>query len=368
MGIVVYSSPFVPAEWIAAHGHRPCRLLPRSLRDGRPLVVPAGVCPYANAFVREALDFDGASAVVVTTACDQMRRAADVLERPSPGDAGSFSVPKRQKTVAQGSSSGLGLPTAAPVRSAAIPVFLMNVPSTWRTQSARDLYRSELERLGRFLKRVGGHAPSDRELTECMIAYDDGRASLQASRTSRSARRYSQAIADFCAGGGFAQTHMSVTPVARGASPPESVPLALLGGPLFREDFDIFDVIEEAGGQIVLDASETGERTLPALMDHEAVRRRPLDELARAYFDTIPDPFRRPNAGLYEWLRRELPGRGVRGILLRHCLWCDTWAAEAHRLKGSFGLPVLELDVYGQDAGSRSRISGRLQAFVEMLS
>jgi benzoyl-CoA reductase/2-hydroxyglutaryl-CoA dehydratase subunit BcrC/BadD/HgdB len=136
---------------------------------------------------------------------------------------------------------------------------------------------------------------------------------------------------------------------------------------LFDDESDLFRMVEEAGGRIVLDATETGERTLPAAFDRRRVRDDPLLELANAYFGHIPDAFRRPNSELYVWLARELDRRGVRGILFRRCVWCDTWAAELGRIREWAPVPVLDIDVDGHDDASRARTAGRLRAFLEML-
>ena len=88
-----------------------------------------------------------------------------------------------------------------------------------------------------------------------------------------------------------------------------------------------------AGGRVVLDATEGGQRTMPRRFDPARVASDPLQELADAYFDGIPDAFRRPNSRLYEWLGRELAARHVQGIIFRRYLWCDLWHAELQRLK-----------------------------------
>lgn len=292
MGSMVYSCPFVPAEWIAAHGLHPRRIRPRS-----PGCVQAGVCPYARAFVGAVLADDRACGVIVTTVCDQMRRAADVL-----------------------------------VLEGRVPVFLMHVPTTWQTPAAQRYYLDELRRLGRFLTRLGGAPPSDDALAKVMLDYDEARSS------------------------------------AASAGAGQGVPLALLGGPLFEDECGLFDLVEDAGGRIVLDASETGERTRPAPFDRRRLREEPLLELADAYFGHIPDAFRRPDGELHVWLARELDRRLVRGIVFRRCVWCDTWAAELGRLKEWVKVPVLDLDADGGDRASRDRTAGRLRAFVEMLT
>ena len=93
----------------------------------------------------------------------------------------------------------------------------------------------------------------------------------------------------------------------------------------------------------------------------------PLDELARIYFDAIPDAFRRPNTRLYEWLGREVSARSVRGIILRRYPVCDLWHAELERLRTWSDVPVLDLDVETGDEGEASRTLARIEAFLEML-
>ena len=184
------------------------------------------------------------------------------------------------------------------------PVFLLNVPSTWQTPAARRLYLDELHRLGRFLVSLGGKAPSDAELAMVMLAND---------RSREESRKNSRG------------------PTACGV--PAGIPLAILGGPLLETDCGFFEIVERAGGRIVLDATEHGQRTLPRPFDPARVAAEPLEELADAYFDGIPDAFRRPNTKLYEWLGRELAARQVRGIILHRYVWCDLWHAESQRLK-----------------------------------
>ncbi len=346
MKAIGYCNPFVPVEWIAAHGLRPERLC---LRPSEKLT--RGICPYAGALLDAALagvshhtrrstngvpllgtssagatdctqhclfqavahdrerytlapeKWREVSALVLTTTCDQMRYVAAMLEQR--GDR---------------------------------PVFLLNVPSMWQTPAARRLYLDELRRFGRFLVSLGGKAPSDAELAMVMLAND---------RSREESRKNSRG------------------PTARGA--PGGIPLAILGGPLLETDCGFVEMVERAGGRIVLDATEHGQRTLPRPFDPARVAAGPLEELADAYFDGIPDAFRRPNTKLYEWLGRELAARQVRGIILHRYVWCDLWHAESQRLKQWSPTPLLELDVGPDDTAAPNRVQGRIEAFLEML-
>lgn len=327
MTTIAYSSPFVPPEWIAAHGLRPKRIVPHAAAASAAVEVLPGVCPYARAFVSDVLSDTEAVAVVATTTCDQMRRAPDLVELYRD-----------------------------------MPVFLMNVPATWQTASAQRLYRDELERLGRFLERLGAKAPANEELAQVMLDYDALRAGLRSARDRLTARQWAEELARL---GGNGNVQLDDGGRLNGSN---GVRLAIVGGPLLQDDFEIYELVEVAGGRIVLDATETGERALPAPFDRRRVRDDPLGELADAYFGAIPDAFRRPNSRLYEWLEAALAEHAVAGIIFHHYVWCDMWGAEAYRLKEWSNVPVLALSTGDSAADQRTRIAGQVAAFMEMLA
>jgi benzoyl-CoA reductase/2-hydroxyglutaryl-CoA dehydratase subunit BcrC/BadD/HgdB len=303
-----------------------------------------GMCPYARAFAGEVLSAPGVGGAILTTTCDQMRRTAEWL-------------------------SLAGGP----------PVLLMNVPATWQTPAAARLYRDELQRLGRFLVSLGGRRPRRERLAETMERYDACRAILRGAAGTLGGRRASEMIARFdlgeepdgsasaappcgTAAPGRADSGQCCTPGGRRAA----LPVALVGGPLARGDERVFDAIEQAGGLVVLDGTESGVRALAAPLDRRRLRDDPLLELVDAYFGTIPDAFRRPDALLYEWLGRELAASAARGIIVWRYVWCDMWAAAAARLSEATGLPVLDLHVSGDEAGL-GRTVHQVQAFMEVL-
>jgi benzoyl-CoA reductase/2-hydroxyglutaryl-CoA dehydratase subunit BcrC/BadD/HgdB len=326
MAIVLYTCPYVPAEWIAAHGFRPQRVMPYRTTEHVHLDVTTGICPYVRAFMSAVQPADEAAVVVMTTTCDQMRRASELLALRSP-----------------------------------ISVFLMHVPATWESANAPRMYRDELKRLGRFLVRLGGRAPSDNDLSKQMDRFDANRAALRAAAGELPPRRYSESIAEFHRTGEWS------VPAERNGRDPSSVRLALVGGPMLREDLAVFEWVEAAGGSVVLDGTETGERGMPAPFDRRRLREDPLVELVEAYFGGIVDAFRRPNDPLHEWIRRECADRRVRGILYRRYVWCDTWLAELARLRERTSLPVLDVEVGNHTADADTRTLSRIQAFLETL-
>jgi benzoyl-CoA reductase/2-hydroxyglutaryl-CoA dehydratase subunit BcrC/BadD/HgdB len=368
MHTIAYCHPFVPPEWIAAHGLRPCWLRPDRRKIGD---IQRGVCPAAASLVEALGEGSSIEAVVLTTTCDQIRYAASLLEQR-------------------------GKP----------PLFLMHVPRTWQTPASRSFYRDELKRLGRFLMEQGGKSPTAEFLREVMLRYDRARLELRRRREELSAIEFAEALnrirGNLPAGktSGFLRLlmpwwllHVSKTffPGNRlfGDQPPvgrkkprslamrgsitAAVPVvakqnvALVGGPMLDKDNELLQIIEDAGGRVVLDATESGERTLPAPFDTHRLDADPLEELTRAYFDAIPDVFRRPNDPLYMWLRQELADRGVRGIIVHRYVGCDLWHAELPRLKQECSLPLLDWDIAGDEHSAKARAVGRLESFFEML-
>jgi hypothetical protein len=325
---VFYTSPWVPPEFIKAH-----MLEPRGVwfaSDSNKLPVAAGVCAFAQTVVRLA-ETHPDSAFIFSTHCDQLRRGFDVVAH------------------------------AAPDR-----VFLFNLPATWQTAVAVRIFGSELERLGRFLVRLGGQPPSAEGLAETMARYGLARSRLLEAAAHVSPRQYYEALARFHWDGTLNLSQDVAAPRAG------SIPLALVGGPLPPWQMHVLDAIESAGGRIVLNATEAGERSLgPAFRpdpNHTAGRSLPdmLQLLTRACLESCVDVWQRPNTRLFLWLKERLAARQVRGIVLWHFVGCDLWRAEAQPLREAFGLPVLLLDA-NEAAGDALRQSGRIQAFLESL-
>ena len=325
MKTIIYTCPYVPAEWIAAHGLRPSRIIPDA---AGPPGRAEGVCPFVQGFINEVMADKKAGGVVITTVCDQMRRAYDIL-----------------------------------AHRCDIPLFLMNVPNTWQNVGVQKLYIDELKRLGRFLIGLGGKSPSDNTLARIMLDYDTARTSILGAGGYLPARLYAEIIAAF-GRDGPGETLNNITALE---SQIEGVPLAILGGPLMRQDFDIYDIVAQAGGHIALDAAETGQRGMCAPFDRRGLRDKPLLELAGAYFCGIQDASRRPNSGLYKWLKCRLADTEARGIIFHRYLWCDMWHAELQRLKDWTDLPVLDIDTAGNNQTAKQRTTNRIRAFLETL-
>jgi len=326
-----HASPWVPAEWIEAHGVQPRGLWYADELKVGATTLSAGTCAFAQAVVRFA-DTHPEKAILLTTHCDQLRRGFDTIASWPPGRA-----------------------------------FLFNLPATWQSSVAERLYDCELERLSRFLLAMGGHLPTPEGLRQTIAAYARARKALLAQAETVSARAYAEAIARF---------HWDGSPelvTEEGAARDSAIPIALLGGPLPRAQWHLIEAIERTGARVVLNGTEAGERSLlniPSLEDeatHGAAAVSSLRMwLARSYVRNCADVFQRPNTPLYAWLKERLAARRVRGIVLWHFVGCDLWRAEAQSLREAFGLPLLLLDAAEAPLAS-VRDRGRVEAFVESL-
>ncbi|MDD5704992.1 MAG: 2-hydroxyacyl-CoA dehydratase family protein, partial [Kiritimatiellae bacterium] len=211
------------------------------------------------------------------------------------------------------------------------PVFVMNTPAT-QSDTARVVYGDELRRLSRFLLAVGGQAPSFQLLADARVACDAERRRRLRSRP-------------------------------RPAGPGRRV--GLLGCVPDERNDQTLCLLESAGLEIALDATDDGIRAWPAPWDESTLRLDPVETLTRAWFDAIPNVWQRPNAFLFDWLKRASASAGLEGWVLFRQIWCDLWHAEVDRLRGCVGLPFLDLE--GDPCSTASRLRTRLEAFAETL-
>jgi benzoyl-CoA reductase/2-hydroxyglutaryl-CoA dehydratase subunit BcrC/BadD/HgdB len=334
---VILTSPWLPAEWIKAYGHEPRGVWFHPGFGSQKLRLGAGVCPFAQRVLSFA-DEQKESAFVFSTHCDQLRRAYDGLESP------------------------------ALERN-----FLFNLPATWQTGVARKMMCSELKRLGDFLARLGGRAPTAQILAHTMQNYGAARTELARAGRWCHGAAYAKAVAQF-----HREGSVELPPRSQIASDiryreDQVVRFALVGGPFALADLPLMGVIEAMGGAIVLNATETGERTLApchaggdkggGMPEGESVDSL-METLARDVQDQCVDVFQRPNTRLYAWLGRHLAERKVQGIILWCYVGCDLWRAEAEGLREVFKLPLLVLEA-DESGNVSTRNIGKVQAFLE---
>jgi hypothetical protein len=329
---VFLASPWLPAEWIAAHGMQPYGIwfLPEFGTVAPPC--GAGLCGFAHS-MQQLAGNDRDSLFVFPSHCDQLRRAYDAA--------------------------------AAMIGS---QIFLFNLPSASDSPVAQKIYRAEMERLGRFLIRAGGRTPDPEGLSVLMTHYAHVRGSLS-ERAERPGREFLECLTGLHTG-----RPVPYKPEIRTTqSSTCGVQLAMVGGPFPGSQWTLLNLVEDLGGSIALYAAEPGERNV--WQDKETIRDSSENDpsalnlelrLANNYLRHMTDVYQRPNTKLYKWLGERLRSRNVRGILLWHYAWCDLWRAEAQSLREAFGLPVLPLEADAAQGGML-RTTGRIEAFIESL-
>jgi benzoyl-CoA reductase/2-hydroxyglutaryl-CoA dehydratase subunit BcrC/BadD/HgdB len=292
MDRILCSSPYIPWQWIAAHSMEPCLVQASENCVHECVERVEGLCTYTRAWISKALADSHAAAIVLALTCDQMRRAFEILSE-----------------------------------NARVPCFLLNIPATWQSAQARQLYRDELQRLGKFLVSLGGCAPSPKDLIEQMLRNENCIASEK-------------------------KLHKS-----------GKIPLALAGPHAAVDDSVWLDIIARANAEIQLDLSSPAH----PVFDRRSLMQDPFAELSDACFDAIQDIFQRPNIGFYRKIDRALRQSAVKGLVVRRYLWCDLWHAEIHRLKQWASVPVLDLEIGERPQDEILRLSTRIQSFMEMM-
>jgi len=303
---IEYICPFVPAELISAWGFEPVRkkLIGGELQENatensvRPHHnLSAGVCPIAESMLFEFAQ-TSAAGVIFSTTCDQMRRGWEIFAELR-GD---------------------------------VPSFLLNVPASWTDPACLEYYKSELERCGEFLCKIGGRQPDAKTLTNTIRRYAKQREELVATKDRNDS----------------------------------GINIAIVGSELRQEDDWIFDYVHEFGGQVVLDATCNGEMVLPGSELPDSLDDDPLDVLAEMYF-ALPHPHQRPDSKFFDYVTTQVTERKIEGVILIRKPWCDTCHGFARRLKQKLSIPLLEITDTDQPT-AKAHIQNRLSAFGEMLN
>lgn len=309
---IAVTGPRIPAELIRAHGFEPVTVTPLTSLLRHPQT--AGVCAVAHGWV-EALPAAGPrlAAAVLTTRCDQLRRAAEAA---------------RER-----------------IR---LPVFVMNIPATHGTEAACRLYREEAVRLDGFLSRLAGEARAE----PAPERGDTGGAPAGHGLYAPAAQAAERALQ-----GGHR--------------------VGLLGCCLTETDYAVVQMLGQLGLQLVANATESllgdAESGLTASPDRSATARedaRPPVRLVEGERPREPPPLRpdiaqRPNAPFFAWLRQFGLTHRLEGWVLLRQPWCDLYHAEVPRLKRETELPWLDLETGAQPALEALRT--RAEAFAERL-
>jgi len=259
-------------------------------------------------------------------------------------------------------------------------VFRLGVP--YKDGSARGLeyYLNMLRLLVRRLEALTGRTLRDDSLRQSIAAYNRMRGLLRQIGDLRKRGRLPISTLDFIKlnhasfhldPGYMNETLAGLLESLEGHDGVASAgrPRLLLTGPNVADgDYKVLELIDECGGDIVVEELAEGVRYYRS---DTGTDRDPLDALAVKYLrDRAPAAFMRLSASrrfdFVTGLAREF---GAQGIVWYQLLYCDTYDIEFHYFERNLerlGLPMLRLesDYNVQDTGA---LKTRIEAFLETI-
>ncbi len=264
------------------------------------------------------------------------------------------------------------------------PVYVMELPQMKRPAD-QALWRGEIDRLVAKLEEVTGRRLTAEALSKAIKEVNDKRRALQRLNAARKASpvpisgkdallavqvafyddvpRFTQmvnAIAD--------ELEQRIA-AGTGALPAGAPRVLVTGSPMSIPNWKLHDVIEKAGGAVVMEELCTGSRYYEKLVDETATDiDGMLDAVAEKYLDINCACFT-PNPGRTEDVVRLAQEYGADGIVHYALQFCAPYQIEAttiERAAQKAGLPVLRIDTdYSmEDVG---QLSTRVEAFLEMI-
>lgn len=315
--------PWIPNEWIRAHGATPLRLFSDE-ESTLKQEIHVGTCPHVSQFMAFSQEQqEQVDAVIFSTMCDQMRRNSELFHSEKPH-------------------------------------FLFNLPSTWQTPTARKLYQYELLRLGKWLTSLTGISCSEEKLRkELTLSFENRQRLFDAiAEHQLISSDFIQLEAQLFETGNLPEEFIF------SPQKTERIPLLLIGSPTALATEKLFHLIEQFDGRIAINFSEGGWHDVPTQIDKRLLAENAFEAMLTAY-EELPGIFQRPNTSWYQKIRKIISSQEIQGIIFWQQPWCDLWHGEVQRFKAWCSLPILHITV--NDHGDMdAHTSGRLEAFMEI--
>ena len=343
---------YVPDELIYASGAIPLCLIhggqARSAEEALSLV-PNVICPFARAQIGETLLkanplYNTLDLVVVPTTCQHLKQVGDVWEH--------------QGTV---------------------DVFKLGVPYDCQDDYEVEYYRGRLSELKKTLEHLTGNVITDDKLTEAIDVYNRLRGLLRTLSLARRDRQPAISTLDFVR---LNHVSMYVDPVmmadvleALCSTTPAAAPLPadrprvmLMGPALAFGDYDIINLVTEAGAEVVVEEIFEGIRDYRHVVNGSGD---PITRLAWSYLhDKKPAAFARgATRKKIDFVLDLIKQFDVQGVLWYQLLCCELYDEESYlfeKVLRERGIPMLvvESDYHSLATGA---VRTRLEAFVEIM-
>jgi benzoyl-CoA reductase/2-hydroxyglutaryl-CoA dehydratase subunit BcrC/BadD/HgdB len=331
---------YVPEELFHAAGFTPAYIFHRPDDHGHARAhLPGFTCWVAGSALDQALagELDHLAGMALAQTCDTMQGLTDLWQR----NVGH------------------------------IPLFHFAMPAHLSGPAARVFLLAELEDLRQRVQAATGSALSDDDLRASIAVYNRTRAivrDLYGRAVALDPRESYGIVHD-----AFQQPKERFNAEAKDriqdASPLlplSSAPPLLLVGPSLADPV-LFDVIAEAGGRVVGDLLDLGERYFARDADEDG---NPLEALADRLLALIPTPTKHhAERSRAAYLLSLVEARGARGVVFARQKFCDPHGFDyAHlvRVLDEVGVPHLLVEL--EQASQAGQLRTRVEAFVEMLS
>jgi benzoyl-CoA reductase/2-hydroxyglutaryl-CoA dehydratase subunit BcrC/BadD/HgdB len=343
-----YVCSYVPEEVLYGHNRRilPLRMgaIGCETTEDADIYMQRCVCSFSRSLLQLALsgEYDFLDGVVLTNACDQMRRTyeywRDEVKRPF--------------------------------------LAMLTIPHSTQGRGRFEWYRDEIRNLKEAIGARYGCYASDEALHEAIRTYNRYRALMlelyelrvqqQPKLSGSEAMRIVQAGFNMPKDAFNAKLADALEELRERPGIADYRARIMVGGS-YLDDPHMIEVIESTGALVVSDNLCSGRRYIEGMVDEG---RRPTEAIARRYFHHTACPrmvgqFR----ARVEFTKKLARDASVDGVIFHRILFCDSHAVEnimESRELEQEGIPTLNLETEYL-AADEGRTRTRVQAFLEKL-
>lgn len=344
---------YVPEEMILASGAIPICLIEggNSHPANRALsLVPHIICPFARAQLGERLlktnpYYSLLDLVITPITCQHLKKVAEVWEYQEE-----------------------------------IKLFKLGIPHQYDGDFELEYYMEQLKVLKDRLETFTGNKITDNKLREAIEIYNRMRMLFRKISLTRQAQSPPIRSSDFVKWNHISfyadptfmvETLESILKEIEKSQTPDQFyqPRLLLTGPnLAQGDHRILELIEAAGGKVVIEEFCEGLRDYWNSIDHHGD---PLHSLARGYLrDKIPCAFMRSSTRRRtEFILKLISDFNVSGVIWYELLCCETYDQESYFLNKKLSeqnIPMLILES-NYDVSEAGPLKNRIDAFIELI-
>jgi benzoyl-CoA reductase/2-hydroxyglutaryl-CoA dehydratase subunit BcrC/BadD/HgdB len=344
---------YVPEEIIYASGAIPLCLIdggdPHSA-DAALSVVPHIICPFARAQLGERLlktnpYYNMLDMLVAPITCQHLKKTAEVWEYN--GD---------------------------------IEIFKLGIPHQYDGDFELDYYADRLRALKKKLEEITGQEITQERIRGAIDLYNKMRGHLEGISLMRRNPSPPISALDFAKlnhASFYADPVFMVEALdslhrdlkeRQPVNKPDRPRLMLIGPNVARGDYKILELIEAAGGEVVIEEVSEGIRYYWQRVENQGD---PFQSLAKAYLrDRVPSAFMRSSAGKrLDFAKKLITDFKVSGVIWYELLCCETYDQESYFFDQKMrerNIPMLIVES-NYDISDAGPLRTRVDAFIELV-